>query len=136
MTFREIAFRFPPEWSASIDYSYTFLTNIGNFNTRLIIKYVDDYFLDLANRKDITLFDDGGNAIEVRNLSYQPSYTTTDFYLTWNTEYQGLSIDFFVENIDNEAIKTGVDTGFFSSNGFSSFYLPPRTYGINLNLSF
>ena len=126
---------YSPRWSASLNYSYPLNTSIGSFSSRLILRYVDEYFLDLHNRDSITL-SMNEESTQIQNLSRQKSYSSADFYLTWDKYFDGVSVDFFIENLTDTETKIGIDPRFYSTNGFSSFYSPPRTYGINLNVSF
>lgn len=63
----------------------------------------------------------------------QKSYTKTELRLTYRTQ-DGLSLQAFVENLENEAVLGRVTT----SNGgaFSGTFAPPRTYGMRLGYRF
>ncbi|MGX7953326.1 TonB-dependent receptor [Tsuneonella sp. HG249] len=61
----------------------------------------------------------------------QESYTKTDLYLTWRSEEEDLSLQAFVQNLENEAVIGRVTTG--SGGAFSGTYQPPRTWGLRLS---
>ena len=61
----------------------------------------------------------------------QGSYTKTELRLTYRSPDDQLSLQAFVENLENEATIGRVTVA--SGGGFSGSYAPPRTWGLRLN---
>ncbi len=64
----------------------------------------------------------------------QKSYTKTELRLTYRTADQKLSVQAFVENLENEATIGRVTVA--SGGGFSGSYAAPRTGGVKLGYKF
>ena len=64
----------------------------------------------------------------------QKSYTKTELRLTYRTADQNISVQGFVENLENEATIGRVTVA--SGGGFSGSYGAPRTYGVKVGYKF
>jgi iron complex outermembrane recepter protein len=91
------------------------------------------YEIDLGGNGTLTpeaqtYYNDGYLLAPVLVNFRQESYTKTDLYLTWRDEDDRLSVQGFVQNLENKAVLGRVTTG--SGGAFSGTYQPPRTWGI------
>ena len=129
------ALPYSPEWSVQLDYQFSFSIFSGTVTPNLRFKYVGDYFLDLHNRDDIDIVTPDG-VVSINNLSRQEAHILADISLNWQTQSKQVSVELFVENITDEVVRTGTNESFFSEAGFASTFLPPRTFGFNVRLSF
>jgi outer membrane receptor protein involved in Fe transport len=71
----------------------------------------------------------------------QDSYTKSDLRLTWESENSGLSIQAFVQNLENEAVLTrtvifGPSEAATPTASIQANYADPRTYGLAVGLKF
>ena len=64
----------------------------------------------------------------------QQAYFKTELRLTYRTEDDNLSLQAFVENLENNATIGRVTVA--SGGGFSGSYAPPRTWGVKLGYKF
>ena len=97
------------------------------------------YEIDLANGGTLTpevqtLF--SGNYLLSRAFPnyLQKSYTKTELRLTYRTADRQLTLQAFVENLENEATIGRVTVA--SGGGFSGSYAAPRTWGVKLGYKF
>ena len=63
-----------------------------------------------------------------------PAYTKTELRLTYKTSDQGLTVQAFVENLENKATLGRVTVA--SGGGFSGSYAAPRTWGVKVGYKF
>lgn len=64
----------------------------------------------------------------------QKSYTKTEIRVTWQNEAEDVSVQAFVENLENEAT---IGRATVSNGGaFSGTYAPPRTWGVRVGYRF
>lgn len=114
-----------PEYEFSLIYEHFFFTSSGaSWLPRLSVNLVDDVFLDEFNRTDIS----GANGTTT-DVSVQPAYEKVDFSLNYTPASARWNLDFFVNNATDEMIRNAVG-GFLGPEGLSSYYAPPRTYGV------
>ena len=114
-----------PEYEFTLAYEHSFVTSSGTWRPRLQAALVDDTFLDEFNRTDLV----NPNGTVIENYSVQPAYEQIDFSLAYNHHSSSWHLDFFVQNATDEDIRTAV-AGFTGLAGLSSYYKPPRTYGM------
>lgn len=65
---------------------------------------------------------------------YQDSYTKTDLRLIWDAPSEKYSVEFFVENIENEAVLARGNNN--SDDIVQTSYLYPRNHGIKIKAKF
>jgi iron complex outermembrane receptor protein len=98
---------------------YTFdLGAAGRVTPRVATHYSSHYFLL-----------DYNSAIERQN-----GYFKTDLSLRWTDPKDRYSIEGYVENVGNEAVKSGGEFG--GRGAFFIGYEPPRTYGVKVGYRF
>lgn len=115
-----------PRWTASLQAGYTFELGGGNFLTPMF---------QTAFSSEYWSFD-----INVPG-SEQDSYTQTDLRLTWENENSGLSVQAFVQNLENEAVLTrsvifAPSQAASPTASIQANYGNPRTYGLSVGLEF
>jgi len=109
-----------PEWSASFTAAYDIdMGNRGTLTPYLQFAYKDDYFITALNDPF---------------LDHQPSYTQTDFRLSWVSAEGNFNAEAFVTNIEDNFPMLG---GFYAFGGMWIHSGPePRMYGLRLGLAF
>jgi len=115
-----------PDYEITLAYEHLFILGNGVLVPRANITFTDDTFLDEFNRTDIT--GDGGSNIDI---SVQPAYNEYNLGMRYTDSKSGWSLDAFVQNAGDEAIRTAVG-GFLGPEGLSSYYKPQRTYGVSI----
>jgi outer membrane receptor protein involved in Fe transport len=115
-----------PRWTASIQAGYTFDLGGGNTLTPMV---------QTAFSSQYWSFDFNVPGTE------QDSYTKSDLRLTWESENSGLSIQAFVQNLENEAVLTrtvifGPSEAATPTASIQANYADPRTYGLAVGLKF
>lgn len=109
-----------PELTFSIGAGYEFTLD----GKGTITPYVQFYYSDDYNTDDVSLY----------STQIQDTYTKTDFRLTWLSQDEKLSIELFIENIEDEEVLARTNVG---GNGLvQGSYLYPQNYGVNLNYRF
>lgn len=119
-----------PEYEFTLTYLYLISTKSGEWTPRVTANFVDDTFLDEFNRTDIV-----GDSGVTENVSVQPAYEMFDAGLNYSSNSGKWSVDFFVRNATDEDVRTAVG-GFLGPEGLSSYYKPPRTYGMAFQINF
>ena len=117
------------------------------YNTPTRVQNTPDISAQLGLAYEIDLGNTGTLTPEVQTLysgSYllsrafpnylQKSYTKTELRLTYRTADQHLSLQAFVENLENEATIGRVTVA--SGGGFSGSYAAPRTWGVKLGYKY
>ena len=103
-----------PDISAQFGLSYDFdLANGGTLTPEIQTLYTGDYLLSRAFPNYL-----------------QNAYTKTELRLTYRSEDRNLSLQAFVENLEDEATIGRVTVA--SGGGFSGSYAAPRTWGVKL----
>lgn len=110
-----------PKYQAALDYSHIFnLANGGDITANARVRHTDDQYL---------LFD-------IRSpLVRQEAYTMTDVSATYTSPKGRYGISAYVNNATDELVKAHAFFG-FTLGGYYGSYLPPRTYGMRLNVNF
>lgn len=121
-----------PEYEITIAYQHEIVTPFGSLTPRAKVSFVDDTFLDEFNRTD---FVNPTTGQVQRNISVQPSYEWVDLSLLYTPPQAAWSLDLFVRNATDEDVRTGLQS-FPTAEGISSYYRPPRTYGVTWHYSF
>ena len=99
--------------------SYTFnLAGSGKLTPRIQSSYVSKYYLL-----------DFNSIIE-----RQKRYTKTDARLTYTSPDDRFTVEAFVNNIENEAVRSGGEFG--GRGAFFIGYAPPRQYGVAVGIKF
>ena len=117
------------------------------YNTPTRVQNTPDISAQFGLSYEIDLGDSGTLTPEVQTLfsgSYllsrafpnytQRPYTKTELRLTYRTAARNLSLQAFVENLENEATIGRVTVA--SGGGFSGSFAPPRTWGVKLGYKF
>lgn len=107
-----------PEIMARINYSHKFdLNESGNLSPQVSFYYQSSSFLREFNQP----------------FDRQPGYTRTDLRLTYNAPGDRLTVEGFIQNLENKAIRVAE---YPVSLVLQSFYAPPRRYGIRIAYDF
>ena len=125
---------YAPEYQLTLIYSHEFaLGNGSSLVPRIRASYFDEYFLSWENRGDRpagTLSPtDPGEA----DFDRQPSYTRVDVSLTYYPPNQRWSVEAFLNNATDEAVKTEF---FCCSNQTAYSWGPRRQGGLRLSYDF
>ena len=93
------------------------------------------YDFDLGGAGSLTpevfTYFNGGYLLSPALVNFQQkSFTKTDLRLTWRSEDRRLSLQAFVENVEDNAVIGRVTVA--SGGGFSGSYQAPRTWGLKL----
>ncbi len=117
------------------------------YNTPTRVQNTPDISAQFGLAYEIDLGDSGTLTPEVQTLfsgSYllsrafpnytQKSYTKTELRLTYRSDDRRISLQAFVENLENEATIGRVTVA--SGGGFSGSYGAPRTYGLKLGYKY
>ncbi|QGN54507.1 TonB-dependent receptor [Novosphingobium sp. Gsoil 351] len=97
------------------------------------------YDIDLGSAGTLTpevqTYFNGGYILSRTLVNFkQKSYTKTELRLTWTNAEDNLSLQAFVENLENEAV---IGRATIASGGaFSGTFAPPRTYGMKLSFRY
>jgi len=97
------------------------------------------YDIDLGGNGTLTpevqTYYNGGYILSRALVNFkQKSYTKTELRLTWTNEEDNLSLQAFVENLENEAVIGRATVA--SGGGFSGTFAAPRTYGMKLSFRY
>ncbi|NIB40918.1 TonB-dependent receptor [Pseudomaricurvus alkylphenolicus] len=124
-----------PDWKLTLIYEHDFQVAAGILTSRLKATFSDQYFLDIYNRDKLApgVFDSAPDG--VNGLAVQDAYQTYDLSLFYSPDKGSWSVEAFVNNLTDEAIKTSSGT-FITPEGFDAIYQPPRTYGLTLSYQF
>ncbi|MEN3156888.1 TonB-dependent receptor [Alkalimonas sp. NCh-2] len=123
-----------PEFSMSLSYAHFFaLSNGASLRPRIRASYSSEIWFDPANR--------GDRPEGFRNLPYaadidrQGAYTKLDASLLFMPSGGTWSLEAFVNNVTDRAIKT--DQGRWNSNPVPNYmWQSPRTFGMRVKVSF
>ena len=97
------------------------------------------YEIDLGDRGTLTpevqTYFNGGYILSRALINYrQRAYTKTELRLTYETSKRNVSVQAFVENLENEAV---IGRATVSNGGaFSGTFAAPRTWGVRLGYKF
>jgi len=131
--------RHAPRFSFTAVYEHDFvLANGGRIVPRVQFHYEGDTVISPFSKVYPTLY---------RGAGEQEAYTKTDLSLRYEAPDRRWEIEAFVQNLENEAVKTDIQNVGASSNGTPSsgptnlgtwvaFYNPPRTYGLRVGARF
>lgn len=111
-----------PDWTMAIYASYEW--DLGDKGT--LTAYGQHYYSSDYNTSNLFIIDP---------IFQQDSYGKTDFRLTWDTPTEGLSIEAFVENMQDEATLSRGNNA-VSNNQAQTNYGYPRNYGVRIRASF
>ena len=124
-----------PQFTALGDNTPTRVQNTPDFSAQFGLAYE----IDLGNGGTLTpevqtLY--SGNYLLSRAFPQYPqeAYTKTELRLTYRSPSQNLSLQAFVENLENNATIGRVTVA--SGGGFSGSYAAPRTWGVKLGYKF
>ena len=110
---------FSPKWRIGASASYDILLgSAGTLTPRIQTHYSSSYYLLDYN----TI------------IERQKSYTKTDLRLTYAPPGQRFTVEGFVTNIENKAVKAGGEFG--GRGAFFIAYEPPREWGVDLSVKF
>ncbi|MDP3745750.1 MAG: TonB-dependent receptor [Phenylobacterium sp.] len=131
--------RHAPEFSATVIYEHDFdLASGGRIVPRIQFHYEGDTVISAFNNVYPSLY---------RGAGAQDAYTKTDLAVRYEAPDDRWQVEAFVQNIENEAVKTDIQNIGASSNGtptsgptnlgtWVGFYNPPRTWGVRLHARF
>jgi iron complex outermembrane receptor protein len=106
---------------------------------RFSLNYLLRYNFDLAGGNVAAQFDGAwydDQYLEVTNgrSSLQPSYNVSNVSLSWTDDKSGVSLQGWVKNVFNTAYRAyTLNLGIL---GTTSYFAPPRTYGVTLRVPF
>ena len=110
-----------PEFTLSASAAYEF--DLGENGT--ITPYLQFYYSDEYNTS---------NLLAIDPAQQQDSFTKTDFRVTWDTPIENLSIEGFVENIEDEAVLARGNNN--SDDIVQTSFLYPRNAGFRVRATF
>lgn len=131
--------RHAPDFSVTGVYEHRFAAgNGGAIVPRLTFHYQTETTISAFNDVYPTLYRDAGA---------QDAFTRTDVSLRYESPSDKWTVEAFVQNVEDEAVKTDIYNVGASSNGtpttgptnlgnWLAFYNPPRTYGLRLHVNF
>ena len=131
--------RHAPEFSLTAVYEHDFvLANGGRIVPRAQFHYESDTVISAFSKVYPNLY---------RGAGEQDAYTKTDLSLRYEAPERRWEVEVFVQNLENEAVKTDIQNIGASSNGtptsaptnlgtWVGFYNPPRTYGLRVGARF
>jgi iron complex outermembrane receptor protein len=131
--------RHAPDFSFTGTYEHRFtIGSGGSIVPRLTFHYQTETTISAFNDVYPTLYRDAGS---------QDAFTQTDVSLRYESPKNNWTAEAFVQNIEDEAVKTDIQNVGASSNGtptsapanlgnWLAFYNPPRTYGLRLHVNF
>jgi outer membrane receptor protein involved in Fe transport len=109
-----------PDMTLSLGAGHEF--NLGDNGT--ITPYLQFYYSAEYNTDDVAIY----------ASQLQDSYTKTDLRVTWLSLDETLSVELFVENIEDEEVLARTNIG--GNNLVQGSYLHPRNYGVKLRYHF
>lgn len=118
-TLRDNRVAMSPKWrlGAALDYTID-LGGVGTLTPRVQTSLVSRYFLLDFNTP----------------IERQGDYTKTDARLTYTTADERFSLEAFVTNLEDKAVKSGGEFG--GRGAFFIGYAPPRQYGVAASVKF
>lgn len=131
--------RHAPKFSFTGTYEHRFVVgNGGSIVPRVTFHYQTETTISAFNDVYPTLYRDAG---------VQDAFTRTDLSLRYESPQNNWTIEAFVKNLEDEAVKTDIYNVGASSDGtptsgpsnlgnWLAFYDPPRTYGIRVHIDF
>ena len=124
-----------PDWKFTWVYRHDFEFSHGKLSPQIKATYSDKYYLDIYNRQNLApgIFKSAPEG--AKNLAVQKPYHLLDFSLRYEPDEGNWSVETFVKNLTNEAIKTSSGT-FITPGGFDAIFLPPRTAGVTVAYKF
>ncbi len=112
-------------WSPELTLGASAAYRIPTENMGTFTPYVQFYYSDGYNTSNLLANDPS---------HYQESYTKTDLRLIWDAPSENYSIEFFVENLENEAVLARGNNN--SDDIVQTSYLYPRNQGIKFKARF
>jgi iron complex outermembrane receptor protein len=131
--------RHAPDFSFTGIYEHAFdVASGGRIVPRIAFHYEGETALSPFNDVYPTLY---------RGAGAQDAYTQTDLSLRYDAPDRNWTVEAFVKNLEDEAVKTDIQNIGASSNGspttaptnlgtWVAFYNPPRTYGVRMHVGF
>jgi len=130
--------RHAPDFSFTGTYEHRFSMLGGSLVPRISLHYETDTIITAFNEVYPDLY---------RGAGEQDAYTQTDVSLRYESAKGNWTVEAFVQNLEDEDVKTDIYNVGASSNGtptsaptnlgtFLAFYNPPRTYGLRLHIDF
>jgi iron complex outermembrane receptor protein len=107
-----------PKFSFNYLLRYNFNLAGGNVAAQFDGAWYDDQYLEVTNGRS----------------SLQPSYNVSNVSLSWTDNNSGISLQGWIKNVFNEAYRAyTLNLGIL---GTTSYFAPPRTYGVTLRVPF
>lgn len=130
--------RHAPDFSVTGTYEHRFTAGSGHVVPRVTFHYQTDTAISAFNDVYPSIYQDAG---------MQDAYTQTDVGVRYEAADDKWTVEAFVQNLEDEAIKTDIYNVGASSNGtpttaptnlgtWLGFYNPPRTYGVRFHVNF
>jgi len=131
--------RHAPDFSFTGTYEHSFtIPGGGSLVPRISLHYETDTIITAFNDVYPDLY---------RGAGEQDAYTQTDASLRYEAAKGNWTVEAFVQNLEDEDVKTDIYNVGASSNGtpasaptnlgtFLAFYNPPRTYGLRMHVDF
>lgn len=97
------------------------------------------YDINLGNlgtlTPEIQTYYNGGYLLSPLMINFeQDAYTKTDAYISWRGSDEALSVQAYVQNLEDEAVIGRVTTG--NRGSFNGTFQPPRTWGVRVGYRF
>lgn len=128
-----------PRFAATLTYEHDFeLPNGGKISPRGTLHYETASFLSIFNGDRTNRVVDGHLGGYGSAFDTQKAYTRSDFALRYSAPGQRYTVEAFVQNIEDRAIRTSATTYGLATDGrsFLSLLQPPRTFGGRVKYSF
>jgi iron complex outermembrane receptor protein len=128
-----------PSFSMTGTYEHNFdLANGGSITPRVTVHYETESFLTFFNGDRTNRIVNGVAVNYGTSFDKQPAYTRTDLALRYNAPGDRYLVEFFVQNIEDRAVRTSAAT--FGPTRyppvFLSNYQAPRTLGARIKATF
>lgn len=126
---------YAPEFQFQVSYKHEFQVGDNRLLVpRVSLTYFDDMYFNAANRGDRPAdFDGAGGDGAVKDIDRQPAYGKLDLGLTYKSENDNWSIDFFAKNVTDEAIRTSTDAYIGGTNSVAATYEEGRAFGVRVS---
>lgn len=110
-----------PKWSFNVGYEYTFDVLGGSLKARAQTHYESGKNLDFHNFA----------------VNYQKAYTKTDLSATYEPDNADWSLQLYVRNLEDEAVRTTSIPPIAANPIYAqAYYAPPRLYGARFQVNF
>lgn len=128
-----------PRFAATLTYEHDFeLANGGKISPRGTVHYETASFMSIFNGDRTNRVVNGQLGGYGTAFDTQKAYTRSDFAIRYTEPEQRYTVEAFVQNIEDRAVRTSATTYGLATDGnsFLSLLQPPRTFGGRVKYSF